>query len=94
MQQRLRYQVSRTTILNAPSAKQYRDSSLSVGIPGKSFYVAEPEAAGARRISLATSIYRAAIGAMLATADEVRYHDSFQFVETGLPTPRLGSYMD
>ena len=94
MQQCLWYQVSQTTFPYAPSAKQYRDNSLSVGIPGKSFYVAEPVAVGVRRIGLATSIYRAAIGLMVAAVHEVRYQDTLEFVETGLPTPRLGSYMD
>ena len=31
---------------------------------------------------------------MVAAAHEVRYQDTLEFVETGLPTPRLGSYMD
>ena len=41
----------------------------SVGIPEKSFYVADPEAAMVRRISLATSLYRVAIGAMVTAAE-------------------------
>ena len=68
--------------------------NLMVSIPGKLFSVAELEAVGARRISLATSLYRAAISAMVAAAEEVRDHHTFEFVDTGLPTPRLASYMD
>src|SRR4051812_15631186 len=44
--------------------------NFMVGIRGKSFTVAELEAAGVRRISLATSLYRAAMGGLLAAARE------------------------
>ena len=42
--------------------------NLRIGILGKSFSVAELEAVGAERISLAISLYRAAIGAMVVAA--------------------------
>src|SRR5215472_5940661 len=42
--------------------------NFMVGIPGKSFTVAELEAAGVRRISLAGSLYRAAMGGLVAAA--------------------------
>lgn len=98
------YEAAGATVLMAPGLPDLdsvrtvceavsRPFNFMVGIPGKSFSVSELESAGVRRISLATSLYRAAIGAMVAAAEEVRDHGTFDFVETGLPTPRLAGYM-
>ena len=43
-----------------------------VGIKGKSFSKAELEAAGVKRISLATSLYRAAMTGLIDAAKEVQ----------------------
>jgi 2-methylisocitrate lyase-like PEP mutase family enzyme len=43
--------------------------------------VAELREAGVRRISLATSLYRAAMAGMLQAAQEVRQQGSFGYVE-------------
>src|SRR5947209_10652091 len=45
--------------------------NFMVSARGRSFSVAELEAAGVRRISLATSLYRTAISGLLAAAREV-----------------------
>jgi len=45
---------------------------LHGGHPGKSFTVAELAAAGVKRISLATSLYRAAMGGLIAAAREAQ----------------------
>ena len=45
--------------------------NFMVGIKGRSFSVAELEAAGVKRISLATSLYRAAMSGLLDAAREV-----------------------
>ncbi|HET7795584.1 MAG TPA: isocitrate lyase/phosphoenolpyruvate mutase family protein [Rhizobacter sp.] len=55
--------------------------SFMVGIPGKSFSVAELEAAGVKRISFATSFYRAAMRAVLAAATEVKEHGTFDYLK-------------
>ena len=55
--------------------------NFMVGMPGKSFSVAELEAAGVRRISLATSLYRAAMAGLMAAATEVRQSGTFGYVE-------------
>lgn len=55
--------------------------SFMVGIPGKSFSVAELEAAGVKRISFATSFYRAAMRAALAAATEVKEHGTFNYLK-------------
>jgi len=54
--------------------------NFMVGIPGKSFTVAELEAAGVRRISLATSLYRAAMTGLINAATEVREKGSFEYL--------------
>jgi 2-methylisocitrate lyase-like PEP mutase family enzyme len=55
--------------------------NFMVGIPGKSFSVAELEASGVRRISLATSLYWAAMTGLLDAAREVVEHGSFKYLE-------------
>lgn len=56
--------------------------NFMVGVPGKSFSVAELEAAGVKRISLATSLYRAAMTGLIAAAQEIRSSKTFGYVET------------
>ena len=55
--------------------------SFMVGIKGKSFSVAELEAAGVRRISLATSLYRAAMAGLREAAQEVKQSGTFGYLE-------------
>lgn len=66
--------------------------SFMVGMPGRSFSKAELEAAGVRRISLATALYRAAMGGLLAAAQEAQ-SGTFGFVETGINGRELAGYM-
>ncbi|NKB59328.1 MAG: isocitrate lyase/phosphoenolpyruvate mutase family protein [Alphaproteobacteria bacterium] len=66
--------------------------NFMVGVPGKSFPVADLAAAGVRRISLATSLYRAAMSGLLAAATEAK-EGTFGFVDTSIPTPELSGYM-
>ena len=58
--------------------------NFMVGIPGKSFSVAELAAAGVRRISLATSLYRAAMTGFLEAAREVHHQGTFTFLDRSL----------
>jgi 2-methylisocitrate lyase-like PEP mutase family enzyme len=55
--------------------------SFMAGIPGKSFTVAELEAAGVRRISAATSLYRSAMTGLIAAAREIREQGSFTYLD-------------
>jgi 2-methylisocitrate lyase-like PEP mutase family enzyme len=59
--------------------------NFMVGIKGKSFTVAELEAAGVRRISLATSLYRAAMSGLYKAALEVKEKGTFDYLERLLP---------
>jgi 2-methylisocitrate lyase-like PEP mutase family enzyme len=60
--------------------------NFMVGIKGRSFALAELEAAGVRRVSLATSLFRAAMSGLLEAAREVRGHGTFGYVERTLAT--------
>ncbi len=60
--------------------------NFMAGIKGKSFSVAELEAAGVRRISLATSLYRAAMTGLLQAAREVKEKGTFGFLDHSLTT--------
>jgi len=63
--------------------------NFMVGIKGKSFSKAELEAAGVKRISLATSLYRAAMTSLIEAASEVKDTGQFSFLERSLSTPEL-----
>jgi len=67
--------------------------NFMAGIPGKSFTVAELEAAGVRRISLATSLYRAAMTGFLDAAREVKDKGTFTYLDRSVPTPELYKLM-
>ncbi|HEY2996471.1 MAG TPA: isocitrate lyase/phosphoenolpyruvate mutase family protein, partial [Methylomirabilota bacterium] len=67
--------------------------NFMAGIKGKSFTVAELEAAGVRRISLATSLYRTAMGAMLEAAREVKDKGTFGYLDRAVGTPDLAAFM-
>jgi len=64
-----------------------RPINFMVGIKGKSFTVAELEAVGVRRISLATSLYRAAMSGLLEAAQEAKEQGTFSYLERILTTP-------
>lgn len=70
-----------------------RPFNFMVGIQGKSFSVSELAAAGVKRISLATSLYRAAMTGFLEAAREVREVGRFSFLETSVTTPELNALM-
>jgi 2-methylisocitrate lyase-like PEP mutase family enzyme len=67
--------------------------NFMAGIRSKSFTVAELEAAGVKRISLATSLYRAAITGLLQAAREVKEHGTFDYLDRTLTTPELNALM-
>ncbi|MBZ5593865.1 MAG: isocitrate lyase/phosphoenolpyruvate mutase family protein [Acidobacteriia bacterium] len=67
--------------------------NFMVGIKGKSFSVGELAAAGVRRISLATSLYRAAMTGFLDAAREVKDTGQFSFLDRCVTTPELNKLM-
>jgi 2-methylisocitrate lyase-like PEP mutase family enzyme len=67
--------------------------NFMVGIRGKSFTVAELAAAGVRRISLSTSLYRAAMTGLLAAAREVSERGTFAYLETLMSGDEVDGYL-
>jgi 2-methylisocitrate lyase-like PEP mutase family enzyme len=67
--------------------------NFMAGIKGKSFSVPELAEAGVKRISLATSLYRAAMTGLLAAAREVKEQGTLGYVDTTMATPELNGFM-
>ena len=67
--------------------------NFMAGIKGKSFSVAELEAAGVRRISLASSLYRAAMTGLLTAAREVQEKGTLNYLDHAVSTPDLNAFM-
>jgi 2-methylisocitrate lyase-like PEP mutase family enzyme len=63
--------------------------NFMAGIKGKSFSVSELEAAGVRRVSLATSLWRAAMSDFINAAREVREKGTFGYLDRSLATPEI-----
>jgi 2-methylisocitrate lyase-like PEP mutase family enzyme len=68
--------------------------NFMVGIKGKSFSVDELAAAGVKRISLATSLYRAAMTGFLEAVREVKEQGQFTFLDRSVTTPELNKIME
>lgn len=67
--------------------------NFMVGIRGRSFSVAELTAAGVRRISLATSLYRAAMTGLSDAAREIAEKGTFSFVERSMGSSELHRFL-
>jgi 2-methylisocitrate lyase-like PEP mutase family enzyme len=70
-----------------------RPFNFMVGIRGKSFSVGELTAAGVKRISLATSLYRAAMSGLVTAAREVQEKGRFGYLDATIATPDLNAFM-
>lgn len=67
--------------------------NFMVGIKGKSFSVQELADAGVKRISLATSLYRAAMTGFVEAASEVKNSGQFHFLDRCASTQELLNMM-
>ena len=67
--------------------------NFMVGIRGKSFSVAELGGAGVRRISLAASLYRAAMTGLIDAAREVRESGTFGFLDESVNSADFARYL-
>jgi 2-methylisocitrate lyase-like PEP mutase family enzyme len=68
--------------------------NFMVGIKGRSFSIRELEQAGVRRISLATSLYRAAMTGIFKAAREIHDHGTFSYLDDQLPSQALNACLD
>jgi 2-methylisocitrate lyase-like PEP mutase family enzyme len=67
--------------------------NFMAGIKGKSFTVADLAAAGVKRVSLATSLYRMAMTGVVNAAREVKDKGTFGYLDQSIATPDLNSFM-
>ena len=67
--------------------------NFMVGIKGKSFSVSELAAAGVRRISLATSLYRAAMSGLVEAAKEVKNGGTFGYLAKAMTGAELNQFL-
>ncbi|MBK7724877.1 MAG: isocitrate lyase/phosphoenolpyruvate mutase family protein [Dehalococcoidia bacterium] len=70
-----------------------RPVNFMVGVPHRSFTVSDLTVAGVKRISLATSLYRAAMTGLLSAARETLEHGTFSYVESSVPGRELAGYL-
>ena len=69
-----------------------RPFNFMAGIPRRSFSVPELAACGVRRISLATSLYRAAMSSLILAAREVQQTGMMTYIDTALPSAEVNAY--
>ena len=67
--------------------------NFMAGIKGKSFTVAELQAAGVKRISLATSLWRIAMTGLVEAAREVKDKGTFSYLDRSVPAPELNGHL-
>jgi 2-methylisocitrate lyase-like PEP mutase family enzyme len=67
--------------------------NFMIGMRGTSFAVADLAAAGVRRISLSTSLYRAAMTGVLSAAREISERGTFTYIESIVSGGELGRYL-
>jgi 2-methylisocitrate lyase-like PEP mutase family enzyme len=79
--------------VRAVCAALSRPFNFMAGVRGRSFPVAELAAAGVKRISLATSLYRAAMSGLVDAAREVKESGTFGYVDATMATPELNRFM-
>jgi 2-methylisocitrate lyase-like PEP mutase family enzyme len=64
-----------------------------MGLKSASFSVAELEALGVRRISVGSALSRAALGAFVRAAREIREHGTFAFADEAIPYAEANELM-
>ena len=67
--------------------------NFMVGIRGKSWSVKELTDAGVKRISFASSLYRAAMSGLIAAASEVQQSGTFHYLENTITTAELNQHL-
>ena len=68
--------------------------NFMVGIKGKSFTVPELVGAGVKRISFASSLYRAAMTGLLASAREIKDTGTFDYLNETLTGSELNAFLE
>jgi 2-methylisocitrate lyase-like PEP mutase family enzyme len=81
------------TAVQAVCSAVTKPVNFMVGIQGKSFSVADLEAAGVQRISLAASLYRAAMTGLFEAAREIKDSGTFGYLDRSLTSAKLNDYV-
>ena len=68
--------------------------NVVMGLRGKSYSVEELQAAGVKRISVGGSFARAALGALVRAAREVKDHGTFGYASEAIPDAEASAYME
>jgi 2-methylisocitrate lyase-like PEP mutase family enzyme len=70
-----------------------RPVNVVIGLTGPNFSVAELAEAGVKRISLGSSLSRAALGGFVRAAREIKEHGTFRFVDEAMPFAAANVHM-
>src|SRR6476661_1808260 len=87
------YEAAGAEALMAPGLPDLDSVRAVCSAIGKSFTVAALAAAGVKRISLATSLYRAAMTGLFNAAKEVREQGTFGYLDSSLATPEMNAFL-
>lgn len=68
--------------------------NVVMGLTGPRYSVAQLAEAGVKRVSVGGSFARAALGALMRAAEEVRTHGTFDYAETALPGAVISAAME
>ncbi|MEA2744754.1 MAG: hypothetical protein QOF90_1806 [Acetobacteraceae bacterium] len=79
--------------VRAVCAALSRPVNFMAGIKGKSFTVAALSEAGVKRVSLATSLYRAAMTGLFNAAKEVADSGTFNYLDASIAAPVFNAFM-
>ncbi len=79
--------------VQAVCAALSRPVNFMAGIKGRSFSTTDLASVGVKRISLATSLYRAAMSGLVDAAREVKNRGTFDYVEAVMTTLELNRFM-
>lgn len=78
--------------IRAVCASVEKPVNVVIGIKGMAMSIDELAALGVRRISLGSSLSRAALGAFLRAAREIREQGTFSYVSDALPSPEANAF--
>jgi len=85
--------LTRAEDIRAVCAAVSKPVNVVMGLKDASFSVAELAALGVRRISVGSALSRAALGAFVRAAREIRFHGTFDFAKDAMPYAELNGLM-
>jgi 2-methylisocitrate lyase-like PEP mutase family enzyme len=85
--------VTRAEDIRALCAAVHKPVNVLMGLKSASFSVSELAALGVRRISVGSALSRAALGAFVRAAREIREHGTFAFAEEAIPYVEANDFM-